>query len=308
MPAGKGVLQTRGCKPVLLEQTKNPGSKAALSGGGQQEAGAELALPTPSGELRLGKALAQTVHWEPEQSTFMGMPHLKKRLQGMWAKEREHDDFTGQPGPRQRTQGIPREAAGSTVFSAWPSRAGREQRSAFRKPARCPPGRPRSASPFPAGRPADARGELLGPIQIADIPCWARLFNSKVSVSDFWSLQMLPQNAAHSNAVVAAPTLWLTHAMAQIPTASSSSSVSWALLPSAFTSLGLSSQNWCAKCNLSFRLTSDLVSHMRSHHRKEHAGPDLHSGKLREEALACPLCREYFRERHHLSRHMTSHR
>ncbi|CAK6436502.1 unnamed protein product [Pipistrellus nathusii] len=237
------------------------------------------------------------------------MPHFKKRLQGMRAQEREHDDFTGQPGPRQRTQDTPREPAGSTVFAAWPSRAGREQRSAFRKPARCPPGRPGSASPFPAGRPAGARRELLGPIpQLADIPRWARLSISKASVSDSWNLQMLPQNAAHGNAVLGTPALGVTHAMPQIPTASSSFSVSWALLPSVFTSLGLSTQNRCAKCNLSFRLTSDLVSHMRSHHRKEHAGPDLHSEKLRDEAVACPLCHECFREHHHLSRHMISHR
>ncbi|XP_023602024.1 zinc finger protein 488 [Myotis lucifugus] len=308
MAAGKGALQTRGCKPVLLEQTEHPGSKAALSGGGPEEAGAELARSTPPGELRLGKALARTVLWEQEQSAFMEMPHLKKRLQGMWAKEREHDDSTGQPGPRQLTQDIPRDPAGSTVFSAWPSSAGRKQRSAFSKPARCPSGRPGPASLFQAGRPADALGELVGPMQIVDIPCWPRRSNSKVSVSDFWNLQMLPQNAALGNASAGAPTLWLKHAMAQIPTASASSSVSWALLPSAFTSLGLATQNWCAKCNLSFRLTSDLVFHMRSHHRKEHAGPDLHSKKLREEALMCPVCREYFRERHHLSRHMTSHR
>lgn len=308
MAAGKEVLQIWNCNPVLLEQTKHLGSEAALSGGGQEEAGTELALPTTPGKLRLGKALAQMVHWEQEQSTFMEMPHLKKRLQGMWTKEREHDDFTGQPGPWQLTQGIPRDPAGSTIFSAWPSRARREQRSAFCKPAKCPSGRPRSASRFQAGRPADAWGDLLGPIQIADIPDWARLFNSKVSVSDFWNLQMLPQNAAHSNAVMGAPTPWLMHAMAQTLTASSPSSVSWALLPSVFTSLGLSSQNWCAKCNLSFRLTSDLVSHMQSRHRKEHGGPDLFFEKLRDEALPCSLCHEYFREHHHLSRHMTSHR
>ncbi|EPY76939.1 PR domain zinc finger protein 8 [Camelus ferus] len=64
--------------------------------------------------------------------------------------------------------------------------------------------------------------------------------------------------------------------------------------------------NWCAKCNASFRMTSDLVYHMRSHHKKEYAMEPLVK-RRREEKLKCPICNESFRERHHLSRHMTSH-
>ncbi|XP_052006414.1 PR domain zinc finger protein 8-like [Xyrauchen texanus] len=78
------------------------------------------------------------------------------------------------------------------------------------------------------------------------------------------------------------------------------------VLPSTFTPLGVSVQNWCAKCNLSFRMTSDLVFHMRSHHKKEFAA-EAQVKRRREEKLTCPICNEYFRERHHLSRHMTSH-
>lgn len=73
-----------------------------------------------------------------------------------------------------------------------------------------------------------------------------------------------------------------------------------------FTSLCLPAQNWCAKCNASFRMTSDLVYHMRSHHKKEYAMEPLVK-RRREEKLKCPICNESFRERHHLSRHMTSH-
>ncbi len=76
-------------------------------------------------------------------------------------------------------------------------------------------------------------------------------------------------------------------------------------LPPTFTPLGVSVQNWCAKCNLSFRMTSDLVFHMRSHHKKEFAVEA--QVRRRREKLTCPICHEYFRERHHLSRHMTSH-
>lgn len=78
------------------------------------------------------------------------------------------------------------------------------------------------------------------------------------------------------------------------------------LLPPTLSSLGVTVQNWCAKCNLSFRMTSDLVFHMRSHHKKEFAA-EAQGRRKREEKLTCPICHEYFRERHHLSRHMTSH-
>ena len=62
-------------------------------------------------------------------------------------------------------------------------------------------------------------------------------------------------------------------------------------------------QNWCAKCNASFRMTSDLVYHMRSHHKREFDPMK----RKREEKLQCNVCRETFKERHHLTRHMTSH-
>lgn len=76
------------------------------------------------------------------------------------------------------------------------------------------------------------------------------------------------------------------------------------LLPPSFA-LNLPAQNVCAKCNLSFRMTSDLVYHMRSHHKNENAGEAAR--RRREEKLRCPVCDESFRERHHLTRHMTAH-
>ena len=74
------------------------------------------------------------------------------------------------------------------------------------------------------------------------------------------------------------------------------------VMPTAITQLNLL-QNWCAKCNATFRMTSDLVYHMRSHH---HLPKDPVKAK-REEKLKCTICGETFRERHHLTRHMTSH-
>ncbi|RLU22306.1 hypothetical protein DMN91_004584 [Ooceraea biroi] len=77
------------------------------------------------------------------------------------------------------------------------------------------------------------------------------------------------------------------------------------LLPPSFAALALPAQNVCAKCNLSFRMTSDLVYHMRSHHKNETIGEAAR--RRREEKLRCPVCDESFRERHHLTRHMTAH-
>uniref|UniRef100_A0A8C7RMT3 PR domain zinc finger protein 8 n=1 Tax=Oncorhynchus mykiss TaxID=8022 RepID=A0A8C7RMT3_ONCMY len=77
--------------------------------------------------------------------------------------------------------------------------------------------------------------------------------------------------------------------------------------------LCLPAQNWCAKCNISFRLTSDLVQHMRSHHKRaldatgSACGVKQQHHREREERLKCSICSEVFRQRHHLARHLTSH-
>lgn len=76
-------------------------------------------------------------------------------------------------------------------------------------------------------------------------------------------------------------------------------------LPPSLAALTFPTSNWCAKCNATFRMTSDLVYHMRSHH-KGAAMVDTMK-KKREEKLRCSICNETFRERHHLTRHMTSH-
>ncbi|CAL8366395.1 zinc finger protein 488 [Gadus morhua] len=111
----------------------------------------------------------------------------------------------------------------------------------------------------------------------------------------------VPAHVAINNAFHYAPEHWSRSMASQLQTTSS-----LAILPPTFNSFGVSVQNWCAKCNLSFRMTSDLVFHMRSHHKKEFAA-ESQVRRKREEKLTCPICNEYFRERHHLSRHMTSH-
>ena len=76
-------------------------------------------------------------------------------------------------------------------------------------------------------------------------------------------------------------------------------------LPPSLAALTFPQTNWCAKCNATFRMTSDLVYHMRSHHKPSPSTDPIR--KKREEKLRCNICGETFRERHHLTRHMTSH-
>lgn len=75
--------------------------------------------------------------------------------------------------------------------------------------------------------------------------------------------------------------------------------------PTLASSFTMTAQNVCAKCNISFRMTSDLVYHMRSHHKSEFTSDT--NRRKREDKLKCPVCNESFRERHHLTRHMTAH-
>lgn len=109
-----------------------------------------------------------------------------------------------------------------------------------------------------------------------------------------------PNAAAHPFAGVGPPEM---PRIAQNPAAAA---ILTTLIPPTLAStFSLTAQNVCAKCNISFRMTSDLVYHMRSHHKSEVAY-DPHRRK-REEKLRCPVCQETFRERHHLTRHMTAH-
>lgn len=101
--------------------------------------------------------------------------------------------------------------------------------------------------------------------------------------------------AASQTATPPAPKINTVPFIAQNPVA--------VMIPSALSTINLASQNVCAKCNLSFRMTSDLVYHMRSQHKREE---DPYK-KRRNDRLKCTICGESFRERHHLTRHMTAH-
>ena len=107
--------------------------------------------------------------------------------------------------------------------------------------------------------------------------------------------------------VTRAPPPSLLSAAANPAAAAAAAVVSASLLPPSFAALSLPAQNVCAKCNISFRMTSDLVYHMRSHHKGDHINSDMMRRRREQDKLKCPVCNESFRERHHLTRHMTAH-
>ncbi|XP_023419283.2 zinc finger protein 488 [Cavia porcellus] len=288
--------QGQGCKPVLLEKTNCLGSEAATGRGARDVAWAELAVTPSAGKPRPGKPLPQKACKEEGLSAFKDLQRPQERMGDSQAQDREREEPAGHPGPPQLSPDVPRAPA----CCAWPGAARGEQRSTFSKPTKRPAERPVFQATL---------GELSGLLHAVDVPCWSRLSVSKLVVGDLWNLQTVSQNTLLCSAFHGASALWLEPAQAPpgspVPSASRSLP-SRAVLSPMLASLGLSTQNWCARCSRSFRLTSDLVFHMRSHH-KERAGPDPHPKPRRQEALTCPVCHEYFRERHHLSRHMISH-
>ncbi|KAF3708265.1 Zinc finger protein 488 [Channa argus] len=187
----------------------------------------------------------------------------------------------------------------SSAFSLVLSNTHGEQKSAFCKPSKItspvdPPAHLSSATTAPSSRPE----EMTDAFTSRTVLRYNNLMASNIISGD---LQTVPPPVALHTAFHYAPEQWSRSIGAQLQT-----TTSLTVLPPTFTSFGVSVQNWCAKCNLSFRMTSDLVFHMRSHHKKEFAA-ESQVRRRREEKLTCPICHEYFRERHHLSRHMTSH-
>ncbi|KAK3914937.1 PR domain zinc finger protein 8, partial [Frankliniella fusca] len=111
--------------------------------------------------------------------------------------------------------------------------------------------------------------------------------------------------AAYTNLAAAAAAAYPFGA-APAPAAPSAGSalaaaVSASLMPPTLAALSLPAQNVCAKCNVSFRMTSDLVYHMRAHHKSDHAVNDPGRRRREQDKLKCPVCAESFRERHHLT-------
>lgn len=186
-----------------------------------------------------------------------------------------------------------------TSVSQQSNSSGGERKSAFSQPSR---------SSFSQISPLVMPPKLLDcHPAVGDTISSSRLYQAdhlaaKLQGAELGANCPVPGGMAKQNPFVYATTFWPKNSgpiQLQMPSALT-------LLPPSFTSLCLPAQNWCAKCNASFRMTSDLVYHMRSHHKKEYSMEPLVK-RRREEKLKCPICNESFRERHHLSRHMTSH-
>lgn len=199
----------------------------------------------------------------------------------------------------QPPQSSPMGSAFTSVSQQGSGGSGGERKSAFSQPSR---------SSFSQISPLVMPPKLLDcHPSVGDTISSSRLYQADHLAAKLQSAELgancpVPGGMAKQNPFVYATAFWPKNTgpiQLQMPSALT-------LLPPSFTSLCLPAQNWCAKCNASFRMTSDLVYHMRSHHKKEFAMEPMVK-RRREEKLKCPICNESFRERHHLSRHMTSH-
>lgn len=278
------TLPPRGRKTVLLEKTNisNDDNITQLSKGYEQAAGD----PSPSvGKLKADKTKPD--HLGCKNEAFAETSETKGTLMRDMDARSEAGESSGV------------HSRSSSAFSVVLSNSQGEQKSAFCKPnKRTSPTDPRAHLSSGPTVPSSRLEEMPDAFGSRTVLGYNDLMASNILSSD---LQTVPSPVVINNAFHYAPEHWTRNTGVQLQTTSS-----FTILPPTFTSFGVSVQNWCAKCNLSFRMTSDLVFHMRSHHKKEFAA-ESQVRRRREEKLTCPICHEYFRERHHLSRHMTSH-
>lgn len=278
------TLYPKGRKTVLLEKTNisNDDNITQLSKGYDQAAGD----PSPS----LGKLKADKIkpdHVGCKNDAFGEAREAK----GTLMREMDARSEAGE------SSGV--HSSSSSAFSLVLSHSQGEQKSAFCKPSkRTSPVDPQAHISSAPTAPSSRLEEMPDAFSSRTVVGYNDLMASNILSGD---LQTVHSPVVINNAFHYAPEHWTRNTGVQLQTTSS-----FTILPPTFTSFGVSVQNWCAKCNLSFRMTSDLVFHMRSHHKKEFAA-ESHVRRRREEKLTCPICHEYFRERHHLSRHMTSH-
>uniref|UniRef100_F6WMS6 PR domain zinc finger protein 8 n=1 Tax=Monodelphis domestica TaxID=13616 RepID=F6WMS6_MONDO len=316
-PLPEKGLQTNEAEPsqvqkmVLLGKT-NHLSKGVPSVPCSRDGGAEHVLSAAIWKLNPVKQSSKKTPWVQKPSAFTEVKRLNDKLQSERAREEDQGNGSDQLGKEQQPMDCVLSGTSSAFSFVWPARAFGELGSAFSKPVKCLAHRTALNSQIPVSNSAEALGDLSGFINTMDAMCCGNLLNSKFSISDLCNLQMLQEWTPQCHTFPYASELWPKpvaqfHISPSSSTSSVSSGPSLMLLPPTFTSLGMATQNWCAKCNLSFRMTSDLVFHMRSHHKKEYSSSEVQAKRRREEKLTCPICHEYFRERHHLSRHMTSH-
>ncbi|XP_006630371.2 zinc finger protein 488 isoform X1 [Lepisosteus oculatus] len=289
---------SRARKAVLLEKTNiaNDRNIAFLSRD-TQALGPELLAASVLKLAAADRYPAKKDASDRKPSAFTEVRRTKERPKQEKANEAAAERGLNRvPHDRLETDSI-LHSSGSAFSFVLPNAGAEEQRSAFCKPSRT--AKNSSAHPSLAvSGSTEHLGDLADSIAANRVLGYSRLLGSKVLAPDMANAQT---PVSRSGSFPYAAEHWPRAVGGQLRTASSLT-----LLPPSFTSFGVAVQNWCAKCNLSFRMTSDLVFHMRSHHKKEFA-VESQVKKRREDKLTCPICHEYFRERHHLSRHMTSH-
>ncbi|KAM3605820.1 uncharacterized protein V6R79_005225 [Siganus canaliculatus] len=281
------TLHPKGRKTVLLEKTNisNDDNITLLNKSYDQTAGDTSASV---GRLKPGKIKPD--HLGCKNDALVETREAKDTLKH--GREMDPRLETGE------TSGV-HSGSSASAFSLVSSNIQSEQKSAFCKPSkRTSPIDPQAHLGSASTAPSSRLEEMTEAFSSRTVMGYSNLISPNILSGD---LQAVPSPVAVNNAFHYAPEHWSRNMGVQLQTTSSLTA-----LPPTFTSFGVSVQNWCAKCNLSFRMTSDLVFHMRSHHKKEFAA-ESQVRRRREEKLTCPICHEYFRERHHLSRHMTSH-
>ncbi|XP_062286933.1 PR domain zinc finger protein 8 [Scomber scombrus] len=276
----------KGRKNVLLEKTNisNDGNITQLTKGHDQTAGDATGS---TGKLKADRIKLDQLGCKNYAFGEVGAP------KGTFTHDRERETES------ERGESSVVRSSSRSAFSPVLSNSQSEQKSAFCKPStRTSPSEPPAHLNSATTAPSSRIEEMTDAFPSRTVMGYNNLLASNILSSD---LQTVPSPVTLNSAFHYAPEHWSRNIGAQLQTTSSLT-----ILPPTFTSFGVSVQNWCAKCNLSFRMTSDLVFHMRSHHKKEFAA-ESQVRRRREEKLTCPICHEYFRERHHLSRHMTSH-
>ncbi|XP_069097000.1 zinc finger protein 488 [Pleurodeles waltl] len=289
-------------KSVLLEKTNQQIEDQCST---REAIMPEAMQSTSAWKVSSKKTLSYKKHfsWKDKESAFTEVQRTKERLKLDNSKESISESAPMLPFPEQGLLGPTGTSSGSAFSLVWPMRARGEEKSAFSKPSKGEVEGVGRDNLYPVSEPTQSLGDVLGFISASDVryfgsnPCKSTVFGNDLCNSQVMLQASLSRNPAfpYTSEEIPKPT------GIQLQTSSSLT-----LLPPTFTSLGVSAQNWCAKCNLSFRMTADLVFHMRSHHKKESA-LEAQFKRRREEKLSCPICHEYFKERHHLSRHMTSH-
>ncbi|XP_037536085.1 PR domain zinc finger protein 8b [Nematolebias whitei] len=296
-------VEDRECRGLTVSKSKDELASSAQNYRGAYGLEENRGSFSPPGSTELGEAKRSA--FTEVKKTPQSLKHHSgsKNLQSANA---ENKDRPGSSPPEKHlnirqvlseTQ-PPQSSPMGSAFTSVSQQGGAERKSAFSQPSRT----------FSQISPLVMPPKLLDcHPAVGDTISSSRLYQAdhlaaKLQGAELGANCPVPGGIGKQNPFVYATTFWPKNSGAiqlQMPSALT-------LLPPSFTSLCLPAQNWCAKCNASFRMTSDLVYHMRSHHKKEYAMEPLVK-RRREEKLKCPICNESFRERHHLSRHMTSH-